>query len=193
MKGFKAIIATLCILFSASVFADTSVAKTMQPVTDASLDAYLHTKMAVMPGIKSANVDVVVNKGVVTLSGTVPTVADASKVVELAASTTGVKDVNAAKLKVAKNVKGTKDAKSDNALGDAIITSKVKGLFVREKLFGDVNVPVTSIKVDTKASVVALSGNVNSEEQATKAVELAKSVSGVTKVNSTVKVVTTVE
>ena len=73
---------------------------------------------------------------------------------------------------------------------DAAITTKVKTLFVQEKLFSDsgVAMPVTDISVTTQNRVVYLSGTVPTKAVADRAVALAKSLEGVRGVVSTLKV-----
>jgi osmotically-inducible protein OsmY len=74
-------------------------------------------------------------------------------------------------------------AKTRIAASDTAITTKVKAGLVKEP-----NLDSLGIHVETEKGVVMLSGFVNSKEEADKAVKVAKSVDGVTKVKSAIKV-----
>ena len=68
---------------------------------------------------------------------------------------------------------------------DSVITTKIKAKMAKEK-----HVSAMHIKVDTdKMGVVQLSGKAKTQAEADKAVSIAKSVEGVTTVNSDIKIV----
>ena len=69
-------------------------------------------------------------------------------------------------------------AKAEQALSEGALTAKIKS-----KMALDDTVKALSIDVDTKGTVVTLSGSVNSEAVRAKAVQLARETSGVTAVN----------
>lgn len=79
-------------------------------------------------------------------------------------------------------------ADSKNAMSDTGITTKVKGAFVKEKLFGDKEMSVTGVNVETVNGVVTLTGTVDTQAQADNAVKIAKTVDGVKQVNSKLEV-----
>lgn len=99
--------------------------------------------------------------------------------VEIAESERGVKNVDTRQLKV---------KKSAHPLDDSYLTAKIKGVFVREKLFGDKKISVFSINVETKNGIVYLTGTADTEGQLDTAISLARSVEGVKQVQSKVKV-----
>jgi hyperosmotically inducible protein len=70
-----------------------------------------------------------------------------------------------------------------DGLRDGEITAKVKGEFLITK-----GIPSTAISVKTEEGVVMLSGFVENKEQIAKAIEVAKGVSGVKSVRSTLQV-----
>lgn len=72
---------------------------------------------------------------------------------------------------------------------DALITAKVKGMFMQQELFGDKDISAMGIKVETVDGVVTLSGSADNKDQATNAEKIAKSVMGVKEVKSDVKIV----
>jgi len=90
-----------------------------------------------------------------------------------------VKDVEADKLKV---------KESNHPFSDMAITSKIKGMFIKEKLFSDKDVAAMSISVETTDGVVTLSGDADSQKQADNAKAIAKSVKGVKQVESRINV-----
>jgi hyperosmotically inducible protein len=69
-------------------------------------------------------------------------------------------------------------AAAEQALSDGALTAKIKS-----KMALDDSVKALSIDIDTKGTVVTLSGSVNSEAERAKAVQLARETSGVTTVN----------
>ncbi len=114
-----------------------------------------------------------------TLKGNVVNDKQLDAVVEKANSVTGVEDVDSDAVTI--NNKAQVSTTSD-----ALITAKVKGAFVREKLFGDKTIDVTGISVTTQNGVVSLSGTADSQTQITNAISIAKKIKGVTYVKSTV-------
>ena len=69
-------------------------------------------------------------------------------------------------------------AAAEQALSEGALTAKIKS-----KMALDDTVKALSIDVDTKGTVVTLSGSVNSENERAKAVQLARETDGVTAVN----------
>lgn len=124
------------------------------------------------------NVEVRSQHGVVKLSGILDSDSQLSTLVELAQSVVGVKDVNTSHVTV-------KD--SAQPMTDALITAKVKGRFIQEKVFGDQDIAAVNISVETKNGVVYLTGAVNNDEQIKNAIKIAGEVKGVKKVEYHVK------
>ena len=131
------------------------------------------------PALTDAKLVIKSDDGNVVLIGNLDTDDQADKVVSIANSTEGVKDVNTDQLLV-KN--------SNKPLSDTYITAKVKGLFTKEKLLGNKDVAVTSISVETKNGTVYLTGKVDNSQQAKNAIKLAQSVKGVKNVDSKIVV-----
>ncbi|MBA3660979.1 MAG: BON domain-containing protein [Gammaproteobacteria bacterium] len=146
--------------------------------SDTVITGKVKSKIALDPTISVFKVDVSTSNGVVMLSGTVNSDTDASALIEIAQSTDGVKDVDTGNLAI-KN--------SSQPFTDTVITAKVKGVLIREKLLGK-DVPAVNVSVETNNGVVYLSGNVDTNLQATNAANLAKSVDGVKQVESRLKV-----
>ncbi len=93
----------------------------------------------------------------------------------------GIPDVDTAKARATGAAIGEKvatgAAKAEQALAAGSLTAKIKA-----KMALDETVKALTIDVDTKGSVVTLSGSVNSELEHTKAVQLARDTAGVTSV-----------
>jgi hyperosmotically inducible protein len=164
----------LVVCSSAPVFADSTPGSL---VSDSVITTKVKAKMMADKAISALNISVETNNGVVTLGGTVPTDAEASAAIQTAESTADVKNVDASKLVV---------QKSGQPFADTVITAKVKGLYMKEKVFGDQPISVTGIGVETKDGVVYLTGHATREQEAN-AVRLAKSIDGVKGVSSSIK------
>lgn len=68
-------------------------------------------------------------------------------------------------------------------IDDATITTRVKTAYINDPVVGALR-----IDVDTFKGVVTLSGQVNSKEEEQKAIQLARSIQGVTDVRSTLQI-----
>ncbi len=153
-------------------------AGTLTPA-DADIVAAIHAKFSADNSVAATKVAVTSHSGQVELTGRVDTDAEANKLIELAESVPNVKDVDNKHLRV---------NKSKHPMTDSALTAKVKGTFVREKLFGDQDVAVMGIVVETTNGVVYLTGIAANAEEIKNAVKLAKSVHGVKRVKSKVQV-----
>lgn len=148
-------------------------------VPDATLQKNIHTIIKADKTVSTLPVKISVSNGVAALSGNVNTDEEVTALVEDASSVTGVKDVDASKLVV---------KESTQPFTDTVITAKIKGAFIREQLFGSKDVPVMSITVNTTNGTVYLTGTADSQAQADEAVTIAKSINGVTDVQTKVEV-----
>lgn len=122
--------------------------------------------------------DIHTKNGVVFIKGTVQSNGQASTLVEMAQSIIGVSDVNINQLAV-------KDSKQP--LTDTLITAKIKGLFIREKVFGNKDVAAVNVSVETKNNIVYLTGVINNKAQLKNALRIISSVKGVKKVEYNLK------
>jgi hyperosmotically inducible protein len=154
--------------------------KTGTAIQDAAISGAITAKFMLDKNLSAYNIDTTASNGVVKLVGVVNSTSEVSNAVAIASATNGVKSVDASQLTV---------TKSDQPVTDMAITTKVKTLFLKEKLFGDLDLTSNNIAVETKNSIVFLSGTAESAKQAETAVKLAESVSGVNKVVSSLVVV----
>lgn len=159
---------------SLPVFADSAPGNV---ISDSVITTKVKAEMMADKAISSLNIGVETSNGVVTLTGTVPTDHEASAAIQTAEATAGVTNVDATQLVV---------KKSTQPYADTVITAKVKGLYMKEKVFGDKPISVTGIGVETKDGVVYLTGHATPAQTAS-AVKLAKTVDGVKSVDSRIK------
>jgi len=148
-------------------------------VSDASINSAVENKISSDQSLNGTTIKIHTEKGVVNLSGNVDSATQADAATELAQSTDGVTDVDSSKLTI-------KD--SQHPIEDAVITAKVKGMFIQQKLFGDKDISAITISVETNNGVVSLSGTSDSQQEINNAIKIAKSVKGVKEVKSTIKI-----
>jgi hyperosmotically inducible protein len=148
-------------------------------VKDVTIVSEIVKEVKSEPSLSSYDIQVTSKNGIVTLIGNVNSDTEAATLIEIAESTTGVKDVDVSNLKV---------AMSNQPLTDVLITSKIKGLFIREKIFGDKNIPLTEINVTTNNGIVYLTGSASNQTQIDNAVNVAKKVKGVKEVVSKITI-----
>jgi hyperosmotically inducible periplasmic protein len=169
-----AIFLSVLMLFSADAFTQDLAGV----LDESTVTTKIKAKIAAEKSLSVFNLGVTTTNGVVTLTGTVNSDADASKAIEIAESTDGVKDVDASQLAI---------TQSTQPLTDVAITAKIKGLFIKEKLFGEKDIAAMGITVETNNGVVYLTGNADNSQQIKNAIKIAGSVSGVKKVDSRVE------
>lgn len=148
-------------------------------VQDGIISAAVVTKLALDKNISQYDIDVNTHNGVVSLAGTVNSEVEANKIIQIASSTEGVKSVDASQLKIRKD---------EQLMADILITSQIKTLFIKEKLFGNKDISAMHVSVETKNGIVYLSGSVDNAVQAENAVKFAQSVRGVVRVESSIVV-----
>lgn len=145
-------------------------------VGDTWVQSKLESSYAVNDDLSALDIDTEVEDGHVTLSGTVGTEDQRQMAEEVALGIEGVSAVDNQLMVEADT--GTPEAVAyddgGSAVGDAALTAKVKS-----KLVGDDTIEGTDIDVDTEGSVVTLRGRVSTEEQRTRALELAREVDDV--------------
>jgi len=150
-----------------------------QAATDTMITAKIKALYAKSSLIKASTIHVTTTNQTVALSGKVKTNSQYERAITLADSVDNVKAIDAANLKV---------KASKAPLTDSYTTAKVKSVFLKEKLFGTKNIEYWPVNVETKDSVVYLTGKVDTNAQRTNLVQLAKAVTGVKSVNSSITV-----
>jgi hyperosmotically inducible periplasmic protein len=146
-------------------------------IEDASITAAVKSKLLWNSNTDGLEIDVDTMNGKVSLTGTADTAAAKDLAGRLARNTDGVHSV-ANNLKVDGGYKRpARDA--GEVVSDAWITTRVKSTLVNSRW-----VDAIDIDVDTKDGVVSLKGEVDSSSERDLAIELAKNVRGVKRVDA---------
>ncbi len=153
---------------------DSSMKKVDSYMDDSATTAKVKSALVDDKAIKSTDISVKTEKGVVTLSGFVGSQTQAEHAVEVAGKVEGVKSVSD-KLHV--KDEATQSVKS--YAGDTATTSELKA-----KLLADDIVPSRNVKVETTDGVVQLSGEVKTQAQSDRAESIAKAIDGVKSVKN---------
>jgi osmotically-inducible protein OsmY len=134
------------------------------------------------------------DKGVVTLSGNAKSRAEADKAGRIARDTKGVSSVRndiqitpaktaaAGDQQPAKN-RAAEKRRSDHPIDDSVITTKIKGKFIKDK-----QVRADNIEIKTVNGDVELFGTARSKAKAARAVVLARQVKGVKSVKNNIEI-----
>ncbi|MBF7954203.1 molecular chaperone OsmY [Rahnella victoriana] len=163
---------------SAGAKIDSSMKKVDNYMGDSAITAKVKSALVDDKAIKSSDISVTTNAGIVTLSGFVGSQAEAEQAVAAATKVEGVKSVSD-KL----HTKDSKDQSVKGYAGDSATTASVKA-----KLLADDIVPSRNVKVETTDGVVQLSGAVKDQAQSDRAESVAKTVDGVKSVKNDLKV-----
>jgi hyperosmotically inducible protein len=207
MRSFKHAIRNLTLAAAVAVsFSAPAWAGQVGAIKDGWLIMKIHAEMVDEDVLSGSNIDVDVDKGVVTLQGTVRSEAARSRAIAVAKSSDGVKNVidqlrvvpahgdakpsTADKIEHAgeKAVDKTTSAakKTGRAIDDGWIKSKIYAQYLTD---WNTVLDDSDIDVDVDNNVVTLNGTVKSAEAKAKAVSTAKSTDGVKAVHDNLRVV----
>lgn len=146
---------------------------------DAMITANVKEEIAKHKNLSVFDVSVTTENGVVFLQGKLGSTSEAASLVEVTEAVDGVKDVDTTHIVV---------KESQQPFTDSMITAKVKGMFIREKLFGKGSIPLQGISVETTNGVVYLKGRADKASDAKRAAHIAGLVKGVREVKSEISV-----
>lgn len=160
----------------------------MQTVEDANLTAQVKSQLLWNSEIGGLGIDVDTRGGVVSLSGSVDSEAEAELAEQIARNTNHVRDVeNHLKVGGEPATLSAKAGETMHAAGQKIsdgwVTTKVKSALLYNRL-----VDGTDIDVDTDNGVVTLRGKVDSDAERDTAVSVARSIKGVKSVQTKLQV-----
>jgi len=142
-------------------------------VDDSIIATKVRTALLQNDEVKSLDIKVKILKGEVMLSGFVDNQAQIDRSIAVAKSIEGVKSVdNKLTLKNGKQTVG-------NKIDDSVITARVKSA-----MLADPTMKSLAVSVTTRKGEVQLSGFVDNADQLTKAVDVAKSIDGVSGVEN---------
>jgi len=153
--------------------------------SDATITGMIKTRLAADGRVSASEINVDTTKGIVTLTGNVDGQEARDAAIKLARDTSGVKDV-----------KDMISVRSGTASGEAPDPSRTLGtrvddagitLRVKARLLDDPLVKGMQIDVDTRNSVVFLTGTVAGEAERKQAIEIARTTEGVTNVESNLR------
>ena len=168
-----------------------------QSKSDDSVARDVESRLNTDPQLSSAQIKVKVEDGIAKLDGKVNSEQEAEKALTLARGVPGVQRVQSALTidtkitnsdinnrveqgeKTAQNELEQRTDSGGNIIDDASITAKVKLALAK-----DPQVSALHIDVDTNAQVVTLTGDVKSDNEAAKAIQIAQAIEGVKKVTS---------
>lgn len=180
MKILKILVSLLTAVILS--FGNIALAETNSQMDDASITKTVKEKFHNDQTLAREVIIIETKNGIVILSGDLKSQDNANKAVEQAQSVPGVSDVNTDRV----TINGVRSTAA--SLRDAFITAKVMGAFLRDKLFGDEPISITTIRVNTKEGVVYLTGTAPSEAMVNTALRIAKTIRGVIDVKSDIKI-----
>lgn len=157
---------------------DSSVTQVGHYMDDSAITAKVKSALMDNDAVKSTDISVKTEKGVVTLKGFVPSQGLALQAVKTARGVEGVKSVSDelhVKTQQSDSVKGY--------AGDSATTSEIKAKFLTDDI-----IPSRHISVETTQGIVLLTGTVDTPTQAARAEQVAKAVKGVKSVKNELKV-----
>jgi hyperosmotically inducible periplasmic protein len=176
----------LSILFSYSPLYADVVAHTIPALPtgtprlpDADVNSALLQLIAADNMIATLNVSISTQNGIVSLQGQVDAESQAKEFIALAASTPGVQNVDVSRFTYPKN---------QPIPFNLVLTAKVTGALVREKVFPGATINSLPISIDTNYGIVYLRGTVDSTAQMIYAIKIAQAVPGVPRVISILQV-----
>lgn len=147
---------------------------TKSTASDTMITTKVKAELLQADNIESGDISVETDNGVVTLSGFVSSQEQIKHAVDVAGK---VKDVASVNDKL--NVKDNADQSVKEYADDAMVTSAVKA-----KLLADSEVSGLKVSVETQDGVVQLTGDVESQAEATQAENIAKGVDDVQSVKN---------
>ncbi|MFC7418543.1 BON domain-containing protein [Iodobacter arcticus] len=155
-----------------------------ETIDDVNISAAIKSKLIWSKNTDGLSTTVDTQAGKVRLAGTADNIKSKTLASTLAMNTRGVVSVdnqilvNGEKTSIANSVKNTA-SNADQSISDSWVTAKVISTFLYSR-----NVPSTNISVNTQHGVVTLSGKVASGAERSLAIELAKNVRGVKRVEA---------
>ncbi len=160
-------------------YAGTANPIVRQSIKDSNITKTIEKLYAKSPILRKQPISVITVEQEVVLAGSLNSKQQYERAITLASSVLGVNAINSENLIV----------KSSKApLKDTYLTAKVKGNFIKEKLFGSKDIEFWPIQVETKNATVHLSGQVKNESQRINLIKIARAVEGVNKVQSDIRV-----
>lgn len=175
----SALALTTLLPFNVNVAQAASSKSVKAVVSDTVITAKVKALYAKSALVKALDINVTTVNQNVVLTGVVKTESQYERAITLADTVDGVKSINVENLSV---------KRSKAPLTDSYTTAKVKSAFLKEKLFGSKEIEVWPVKIETKDSVVYLTGKVHNEKERTNLINLAQATAGVKEVKSAITI-----
>jgi hyperosmotically inducible periplasmic protein len=176
----RKLILTLGTAISAIVISAVSVAATpSQEVINARQETQIWTTYALSPYLRAQDIEVSVDSGKATLTGTVEEDVNKELAKEIALGVTGIKEVDNKILVNADYKPKSKTSTYGDAIDDSSITAAVKSKLIWSNYTDSRNISVT-----TKSGKITLSGTAATADEKKLAERLAKNTRGVTSVSN---------
>jgi hyperosmotically inducible protein len=156
--------------------------------SDVGITTSVKSQLAADDLVRARNIDVDTNDGVVTLTGNVQSEGEQAKAFEIARGTRGVADViNRLSIAPASEPQGAPTTgrfgetpgTADRPNFDPGLTAEIK-----TRLIADPTVSGLKINVDTRGRVVTLTGSVSTQAEKERALEIARGVENVVRVEN---------
>jgi len=155
------------------------LAKPANPIDDVLITDSVKNKISQDPLLNTLTIQISTENNVVSIVGEINSDEQASALIQSIQSTAGVENVEVSKLVI---------TNGKLPFAEVVITAKIKGKLMQKKLFGDQSGLGPHINVEWSNDVVYLTGTAENQQQIDEAVQIAKSVSGVSNVISNVRV-----
>lgn len=146
---------------------------------DMTLITEVKNKIALNRTLSPLNIQISADDGIIIITGNVHSDHEASLLIQIAQSTPGVLDIDISNLSIKENIE---------PISDLLISSKIKGLLIRKKIFSLKQIHSMSIDVETNNGVVYLTGSIPTTYERDKIIEIAKTVHGVKAVDASIRV-----
>jgi hyperosmotically inducible protein len=166
------LVATVCGCSNSNQASDAAPPTTIgTEIDDSVIVSKVRSALLSNEDVKSFDIKVTANKGIVMLSGFVDSQAQINHGINVASTIEGVKSIdNKLSIKEGKQTIG-------NKVDDSVITTGVKSA-----LLGDTTMKSLDVSVTTRKGEVELSGFVDNDIQLARAMDVAKGIDGVTQV-----------
>jgi len=171
---------TMSLLAALAILGGCSATRTQESpgevVDDSVLTAKVKSALIADPVTKARQINVETYRGVVQLGGFVDNADEKAQATKVAGGITGVKEVR-------NDLRVSSPQSTEQAVDDATLTASVKA-----KLIEDSTTKAYHINVETQKGIVQLTGFVNSNDEKSRAAELARNVNGVVDVKNDLEI-----
>jgi len=167
------------LLFSVSAMAN-AIGTTQRVIKDSAITTAVKGKYIKERSLDSFDINVKTQKGVVYLSGEVNTDEQFNKAVSLATATNGVKQVDAADLRI---------KKGRLTRADLTIVASIEGNLLRHNLTERNKIDIDNVTIKSREQEVYLTGQMKSKKEKNQLLRIVKKTDNVKKVHDEIDIV----